>query len=162
MVVGDKIKFMKSIHYILALLIGFTLVSCENNGDKKLDTDVVKNVRSGDHTKRDFLGPRIYFDKTEHNFGRVISGELVRHSFKFTNKGQEDLILVRVSSSCGCTVPNYSKEPIKPGQKGLIEVIFDTRGRKGYQNKTVTVITNTTPNKTLLKIKANIHQPEKN
>ena len=77
-------------------------------------------------------------------------------------KGHEDLLLVRVSSSCGCTVPSYSTEPIKPGQKGLIEVIFDTRGRKGVQNKTITVITNATPNKTLLKIKANVHQPEKN
>ncbi len=153
---------MKIINYILVLIIGFSLISCGGNTDKKLDTGVVKNVRSGDYQKRDFSGPRISFDKTEHNFGRVISGELVRHSFKFTNKGQEDLLLVRVSSSCGCTVPNYSKEPIKPGHKGLIEVIFDTRGRKGFQSKTITVTTNTTPTKTLLKIKANIHQPEKN
>ena len=108
---------MKSIYYILILFIGFSLISCEGNTDKKLDTDVVKNVRSGNHQKRDFNAPRIFFDKTEHNFGRVISGELVRHSFKFTNKGHEDLLLVKVSSSCGCTVPSYSTEPIKPGQK---------------------------------------------
>lgn len=153
---------MKSIFYILALIIGIALTSCGEGNDKKLDTDLVKSVRSGDYTKRDFSGPRIYFEKTEHNFGRVISGELVRHTFKFQNKGRKDLILTKVSSSCGCTVPSYAKEPIKPGETGLIEVVFDTRGRKGIQNKTITVLSNSTPNKTLLKIKANVHQPEKN
>ena len=153
---------MKNIIYILAFVIGTALVSCGEGNDKKLDTDLVKSVRSGDHTKRDFSGPRIYFEKTEHNFGRVISGEMVRHSFKFENKGRKDLLLTQVTSSCGCTVPSQAKQPIKPGETGMIEVVFDTKGRKGVQNKTITVLSNTTPNKTLLKIKANVHQPENN
>ena len=152
---------MKAIHYLFVLIIGLSLASCSGNSDKKLDTDVVRNVRSGDANNR-LNGPRIVFDKTEHNFGRVIAGEMVRYSFNFTNNGREDLLLSKVSSSCGCTVPNYSKEPIKPGGKGTIEVVFDSRGRKGMQNKTITVLSNSTPNKTLLKIKANVHNPEKN
>ena len=153
---------MKTLIYILALFVGIGLSSCEDQKDKKLDTNVVKNIRSGDHTKRNLTGPRIVFEKKEHNFGRVISGELVRYSFKFTNNGKEDLIISKVTSSCGCTVPSYPKQPIKSGDEGIIEVVFDSRGRKGVQNKTVTVLSNTNPNKTFLKIKANVYQPEQN
>ncbi len=153
---------MKIIKYLLILTIALSIGSCEGGKEKKLDTDVVKNVRSGDYRNRNLNGPRITFDKTEHDFGRVIAGELVKYNFKFTNTGKEDLILSKVSSSCGCTVPSYTTEPVEPGEEGEIEVVFNSAGRKGIQRKSITVLSNASSNKTILKIKANVYQPENN
>ena len=153
---------MRNLQLLLTLAIGLTLVSCGNSDQSKLDTGVVKNTRSGTYEKKPYNSAKISFDKTEHNFGRIISGEIVRYSFKFTNKGKEDLLISKVSTSCGCTVSSYPRNPIKPGGKGVIEVVFDSRGRKGFQSKTITVLSNSVPNKTILKIKANAIQPEKN
>jgi hypothetical protein len=104
--------------------------------------------------------PKITFEKMEHDFGKIIQGEMVKYSFRFTNTGYSDLLISNVSTSCGCTVGSFSKDPIPPGESGLIEVIFDSRGRKGFQNKTITVLANTRPNKTMLRIKSNITLPE--
>jgi len=72
------------------------------------------------------------------------------------NTGNSDLIITKVEASCGCTVAKYSKEPVKPGEEGLIEVIFDTSGRNGMQHKTVTILANTQPNVTRLEFTAEI------
>ena len=153
---------MKKMHYFLILMLAVLLAACEGNKEQKLDTDVVRNTKSGDFLERRTNGPMITFDKTEHNFGKVIAGEMVKYNFKFTNTGKEDLVLSNVSSSCGCTVPSYTTDPIKPGERGDIEVVFNTQGRKGIQNKTITVLSNATTNKTLLKIKATVYEPENN
>jgi len=152
---------MKIIHYILILGIVVTLAACEGNTEKKLDPDVVKNFNSAEFLERRLNGPWIEFENTEHDFGNVIAGEMVKYNFKFTNTGKEDLILSKVSSSCGCTVPSYTTEAVEPGEKGEIEVVFNTQGRKGFQKKTITVLSNATQNKTLLSIRANVYEPEK-
>jgi hypothetical protein len=59
--------------------------------------------------------------------------------------GKSDLIIVNAYGSCGCTVPEYSKKPVPPGQKGVINVVFDSKGRVGEQVKSVTVVANTEP-----------------
>lgn len=84
--------------------------------------------------------------ETEHDFGKVIEGEKVSHSFNFTNNGEADLIISKASASCGCTVPEYTKEPIAPGETGHIDVVFNSEGRPGNFSKQVTVVTNTIPN----------------
>jgi len=104
--------------------------------------------------------PQITFTEDEHDFGKVIQGEKVTFSFRFKNTGDGDLIIADVSSSCGCTVPKFTKEPISPGSDGTILVTFDSNNRKGFQNKTVTVVSNTQPNTKVLKIKAMIIVPE--
>jgi hypothetical protein len=67
-----------------------------------------------------------------------------------------------VNSSCGCTVGKYPKTPIAPGKSDYVEASFDSSGRKGMQNKTITVLSNTQPNLTTLRIKAEIVRPENN
>ena len=104
--------------------------------------------------------PFITFEKVNHDFGDVIQGEKVTYNFQFHNTGGTDLLISKVSTSCGCTVGKYPKESIKPGEGGEIEVTFDTHRRKGIQNKTITVLANTEPNKTMLRIKANVVLPE--
>ena len=151
---------MKKLNFLSFLIFTIIFFACENNNNKQISTDVVKNTKSAvEHTKKG-TPSIITFEETEHYFGDVIQGEKVTYSFKFHNTGGSDLLITKVSTSCGCTVGKYPREPIKPGKKGNIEVTFDTNRRKGIQNKTVTVLANTEPNKTMLRIKANVILPE--
>lgn len=82
------------------------------------------------------------FAAEDYNYGVVPAGTKVTHQFKFKNTGSEPLTLTRVKASCGCTTPSYSQEPIAPGEEGYIDVLFNTAGKSGVQNKTVTVTGN--------------------
>lgn len=101
--------------------------------------------------------PAITFKETTHDFGTIKEGEVVRHSFEFTNTGQSPLVIESASSTCGCTVPNPPKEPIMPGQTSKIEVEFNSAGKGGTQQmKTIMVKANTQPEITQVNIKANV------
>jgi hypothetical protein len=145
---------------LVAILSLFILGAC-NNENKQLPADVVKNTKSADGDNTNTSEPKMFFEETTHNFGDIIYGERVIYGFKFTNIGGSDLVITRVNTSCGCTVGDYPKQPIKPGKTGIIEVTFDSKGRKGIQNKTVTILANTQPNKTTLRIKGNVIEPER-
>jgi hypothetical protein len=103
--------------------------------------------------------PKIEFKETIHDFGTVIEGEKVMYTFVFKNSGKTDLLISGVSASCGCTATKFTKEAIPPGEEGTITVTFDSRKRRGFQNKSVTVSANTQPNKTVLRIKAKVVSP---
>ena len=92
----------------------------------------------------------ISFDHTAQEFGKQESGPIYTASFKYKNTGTENLFISAADASCGCTVPKWTKEAIKPGESGEIKVEFDSKGRIGDQLKTVTVTTNTDPNKNVL------------
>ena len=92
----------------------------------------------------------IEFTETEYNFGTVTEGELVEHSFEFKNTGEKELIIVDAKGSCGCTVPTFPEEPIMPGETGKIDVVFNSDKRIGEVKKSVTVIANTNPSKTVV------------
>jgi hypothetical protein len=145
-------------HLLWMVMLVVIATSCANSGSKKISTDLVNNPSSAKTTATD--APQIKFEKTEHDFGRIIQGERVTYQFKFTNTGQSDLLISKVSTSCGCTVGKYTKTPIAPGESDFIEASFDSSGRKGIQKKTITVLTNTQPNTTTLVIKAEIVMPE--
>lgn len=151
---------MKNYTILLAFLIAFAIVSCENVDNKQVSTDVVNNSKSAVEHAELGAAPMISFEGINHDFGDVIQGEKVTYNFIFHNTGGSDLLISKVSTSCGCTVGKYPKELIKPGEGGEVEVTFDTNRRKGIQNKTITVLANTEPNKTLLRIKANVVVPE--
>lgn len=97
------------------------------------------------------------FKKTEHNFGKI-KEEIgaVTTQFEFTNKGDSPLIIYRVSSSCGCTTPSYSKEPILPGKSGSISARYSTLGRPGGFNKSIRVYTNVPDTVYVLTIKGSV------
>jgi len=143
-------------------LLGFIACGCNNQSesDTKYPAEMVKNPRSAVGKSSEKGMPQITFLEDEHDFGKVIQGEKVTFSFRFKNTGDSDLIIADVSSSCGCTVPKFTKEPLSPGSDGTILVTFDSNNRKGFQNKTVTVVSNTQPNTRILKIKAMIIVPE--
>ena len=86
--------------------------------------------------------PKIVFEQTTLDFGKVKSGTTVKMTFKFKNEGKQDLKIYKVKASCGCTATQPSETTIKKGKSGDIEVTFNTKGRRGRQHKTITVITN--------------------
>lgn len=142
------------IYFFLALGL---LSACNNNSTpQKASTELVTIAASADSSKAEALasqeGAIISFEKTEHDFGTITQGEKAEYSFKFTNKGKADLIIANAQASCGCTVPEYSKEPIQPGGQGIIKVVFNSDYRLDKFEKTITVTANTQPTETLLKI----------
>ena len=153
---------MKNFILILLVAIGLITQSCENSNSKGISTDVVNNSKSAVKTAKEGTVPEMLFEETVHDFGDMIRGEKVSYSFKFVNIGGSDLVITRVSTSCGCTVSEYPKEPIAPGKEGAIEVTFDSAHKKGFQNKTITVLANTEPNTTTLRVKTKVIMPEKN
>lgn len=144
--------------YIFVLFIGLIFISCENNNNN-LPTDIINNPNTANGVDESIKMPKIEFKKQEHSFGRVIQGEVVSYNFKFTNTGDSDLIIAKVSTSCGCTASDYPTEPIKPGETKSIEAKFDSKGRMGFQNKRITVLSNATPARTNLYIKADVIKP---
>jgi len=128
----------------------------ESNTDGQISTQDVHNPITADGEADMSNLPEFDFPVKEYNFGTVIQGEKVSYTFTFTNTGGSELIISNVKASCGCTSPKYSKEPIKPGEKGNIEVIFDSHGRHGEQNKTIKVFANTQPKTEELRILCNI------
>ena len=99
---------------------------------------------------------KIVFNESAFDFGTLEEGEKVEHVFEFTNPSSNPLTITNARGSCGCTVPEWPKEPIPPGGTGEIKVKYDSKGKKGNQNKTVTITANTLPQNTLLNISADV------
>jgi len=87
-------------------------------------------------------GPAIEFKEDYFDFGDIKQGEVVEHTFQFTNTGDSVLVLQKAYSTCGCTVPSYPKEGIAPGQTGQITVKFNSEGKMGLNNKIITILSN--------------------
>ena len=103
--------------------------------------------------------PVITFKETEFDFGDIKQGDKVEHTFEFTNTGEADLLISTARASCGCTVPEFTEEAIKPGKSGKIKVTFNSAGKKGPTTKTITVVCNTANENEILTIKTNIQVP---
>jgi hypothetical protein len=97
------------------------------------------------------------FSEIEHDFGTIEEGKVVEHTFKFINEGQAPLIMSNVAASCGCTTPDYTKTPVKPGEEGFVKVVFDSKAKVGVQSPTVTITANTQPNVTRLRLKGTVN-----
>jgi hypothetical protein len=102
--------------------------------------------------------PIMTFEKTEYDFGTIDEGSKVNYSFKFKNTGAADLIITRAFGSCGCTIPEYPKKPIKVGESAKIDVSFNSAGKHGNQQKSVTIYTNSKAGVESLIIKASIKE----
>lgn len=98
----------------------------------------------------------IAFREYEHLFGQVSEGEKVGCIFTFENRGTSDLVILAATTTCGCTVPEYDRKPVSPGEKGKMEVVFDTSGRNGIQSKIITVRSNASTPVVMLKITAEV------
>ena len=99
--------------------------------------------------------PAFLWNETTHDFGRIKQGVPVSHEFTFTNSGGSDLIITSVNASCGCTVAEYTKTPIRPGEKGFVKAIYNA-AKTGNFTKTITVGSNTEEDVVQLTIKAEV------
>lgn len=130
----------KAIPIIIIFLV-LVLLSCKGNTNTPIEEGELSEMT---------------FSKKTFDFGSVNQGDIVSTQFEFTNSGKKDLIITEAVGSCGCTVPDYSKDVIKPGEKGKIKVSFNSTGKSGMQNKTVTLSVNTKNGTEILNIKANV------
>ncbi len=102
--------------------------------------------------------PAVQFNTLEYDFGDMKQGDKKDYTFNLTNTGKSDLIIRNVRSSCGCTAAAPAKKVIAAGETAPIKVTFDSRGKRGRQSKSVTVITNDPKNPTsTLRISCNIN-----
>jgi hypothetical protein len=148
------------------LLIGLT--SCgqkegETPAQEKLSPEMISNPATAETTAdpNDIPLPEFTFEVDQHHFGVITQGEKVSYSFKFKNTGKAPLIISSANASCGCTVPEYTKDPVAPGDEGHINVTYNSDGKAGMESKTVTLIANTIPNTKVLTISAEVLVPEK-
>lgn len=100
--------------------------------------------------------PVMVFESTDHDFGVIKEGDKVSHVYKIKNTGEVPLIIQDAKPSCGCTAPDWTKTPIPPGGEGFVKAEFDSNGKPGAQNKTITVTANTWPKTTRLSFKASV------
>ena len=134
------------------------LTACDSSGDKeKLSTDLVTNPKSA--TEESNKRPIMEFERTEFDFGKILQGEVVSYSFRFTNTGNAPLIISGVEKSCGCTASDYPRNPIDPGKSGEIKITYDSKGHHGFQTKVLVVKANTMPAQNVLRIKVEVRTP---
>ena len=91
-------------------------------------------------------------DQSTFDFGEAVTGEPIAHRFTFRNSGDAPLIISDAKASCGCTVPSWTQKPIAPGDTGSVYAVFNTEGKAGPQNKTITLTTNANPSSSILLI----------
>jgi hypothetical protein len=140
---------------LLLSLVGF-MVSCGDKGQKSkdstVDPDLIKNTISANDPNAENPEPILTFDETVWNFKRIKEGTQVTHTFKFTNTGNEELVISQCTAACGCTTPLCDQKPVAPGAEGKIKVKFDSENKKYNINKQVTIVANTNPPTTVLTI----------
>jgi hypothetical protein len=138
------------------------IAGCGNKSDKApsgetlLSPEIVNNPATASGETAEAKLPVFEFTEATHDFGSLSSGDQVTHTFEFTNTGNADLVITQVKPSCGCTSPSWSKEPVKPGEKGKIEVGFNSTGMAGQVTKTITILANTQPTTKVLTISAEV------
>ncbi len=129
----------------------FAFTSCKDNASDKVNDENVAEAADRDAESGKF--PKMDFEETDFDFGTIEGGVPVEHVFKFKNNGEAPLVIVNATSSCGCTVPEYPKEPIAPGATGELLVKYNASGANAV-SKTVTVVANTEAGKEVITIKA--------
>ena len=149
---------------LMIVFIG-TITACQQEEKKdaatSISTDVINvpSTASGEPATPG-SAPLMVFNEALHDFGTITQGEKVTYSFVFKNTGGSDLVISSAQGSCGCTVPSYPKEPIKAGQESKIDILFNSEGKSGLVQKTVTLVTNCNPSTKILTISATIIVPE--
>ena len=145
---------------LILLLVSLALVSCSSSSDEKtITTDLVNSPLTANSNAEKILTPKIEMLETSYNFGEIQQGESFTYDFILKNTGDADLIISAAKGSCGCTVPQWPKNPIAIGEEAVIKVTFNSSGKSGKQNKTVTLVSNAIPNTKVITINGNVIAP---
>jgi hypothetical protein len=153
---------MKSLCFIIMLSM---IIACKSDGSNSVVSDTTDSLDVDDYAELvrhpislssnidTSVWSQITFEENEFEFDTVAAGEVVVKSFEFTNSGSKPLYILDTRVSCGCTVAAYDSDAITPGESGKIEVEFNTYGKKGEQNKSIIVLSNSHPNEDRLTIR---------
>ncbi|TJZ54854.1 DUF1573 domain-containing protein [Sphingobacterium olei] len=144
---------LKQLGIGLAAVVFFAACNNQPKTDEASKVDPAEVVTPTENTEPLSGKGKIEFEEDAFDFGTIKEGEVVNHVFKFKNTGEEPVILSAVSASCGCTTPDYTKDPILPGKEGEIKVSFNSQGQVGTQQKIVTVSSNAMNKVTTVQIK---------
>lgn len=133
--------------FVLATLVLFSVSATFAQSDIKAVDAKTSSTSSG---------AAIKFDQEVFDYGTIRQGEKVTHEFTFVSAGNQPLIITAAQGSCGCTVPEWPKQPLKKGERGSVKVTFDSAGKMGMQDKTVTITSNAGEVPVVLHIKGTI------
>jgi hypothetical protein len=128
---------MKKIIFTLVLLVGVLQIKAQTPEGPK-------------------SGPIIIFTENTFDFGDITQGDSVQHVFKFKNSGTSPLIISEVITTCGCTAPKFTKEPVMPDKSGEILITYRSAGKQGLQNKVITILSNSTNTPVRISIRVNV------
>lgn len=148
---------MKKIILVL-LTVAFISFSCKESAASKVKDQNVEKAKERDVKHQNL--PEISFDKKSHDFGNIEEGKVVETRFRISNIGKSDLIVTKASASCGCTIPDWPKEPIKSGGFAYMTVKFNSKNKRDSFSKTITLVTNTESGKETVKIKGFVNSKE--
>jgi hypothetical protein len=146
-----KIKYiMKATQYFFALLLPLALLtSCQKEGGTTANSETEKTPIVNTSNPGSPEVTSVTFEETNFNFGEIPKDVPVKHRFNFTNTGTADLLIESVKPTCQCTVTEYSKDVIKPGEKGFVDAEYNAKA-VGVFKKSVTVTANIDPRNVIL------------
>lgn len=152
---------MKKLVFVSSLALATFMFSCKSDAAEttpvdEVVTEQVVEVPTETAPLADLTSMSV--DRAEHDFGKIPDTAPVETSFTITNTGSNPLMITNAQGSCGCTVPDWPKEPIAPGASADMKVSFNPSGKEGAQTKTVTITANTDPATTILNIKSDVQK----
>jgi hypothetical protein len=147
---------LKKIGVIVLMLVFETTLFAQN-----VSLDKHENTHAKTEIKIESTAA-LKFETEEHNFGNLVEGPEVKYDFIFSNTGKAPLILADVHASCGCTTPVWPREPILPGSKSKITVVYNTKNRPGTFNKAITIKSNAKGLDKVLTIKGVVLKADEN
>ncbi|MCB0640289.1 MAG: DUF1573 domain-containing protein [Phaeodactylibacter sp.] len=165
---SDLQRAQKLVLIALLFVVMFAFMACSGTSSEEKTVEeipadgkiasIIRNPVTASEPVDTVNVAKLKFGVKEHDFGSIREGQVVEHQFEFTNVGTVPLLISNVRSSCGCTAPEWPKEPIAPGKKGKIQVRFNSSGKAEQQQKPVIITANTFPPETKLSIKAYVEK----
>ncbi|NVO10635.1 MAG: DUF1573 domain-containing protein [Bacteroidales bacterium] len=134
---------------VISIIVLSYFIGCTNSQSKGVNQNISNQPNNQKY-------PELQYVEDFFDFGSIIQGEVVTHTFHFRNIGTDDLIIKDLIPDCGCTLPKIDKKIFKPGEEGFVEVIFDSKGWQGSQYKSVTLRSNSIIREKSVTIKANV------
>lgn len=135
--------------FFIGLLLIVLTAGCNSKDDSEVPSE---QFWSSDNAEGRIA--RIVFDTVVNDLGRLNEGEQVIAYYSYTNEGDAPLLIKGIRAGCGCTVPDWKKDPLAPGDREHIRVVFNSSGKTGYQDIRITVNSNADPPRVELRLKS--------
>lgn len=146
---------------LLGCLCGMLAVSCNaanSSNTRQFHSDKPISIAMTSYPEQ---YPVFCVSDTAYDFGTIYEGDVVQMDFRYKNTGSRPLIISEASSTCGCTIPDYSKKPVAPGEVSVLKVVFNSAGKMGKQFKPIWINANTMPSHFTLSISGNVISKER-